>query len=264
MFSIPEGTPIVCRTCGGGMRLEGDTAALCLYCGAKEVLPANEADRYLEFKNRLALARSRTAQVKGMDGALARIFEDKGAFLRVSGVYLAAGCVIMMLSLDQLFMNPALLSERLPRDVRAQVVLGSMTGPLLILGVGSSFGLALLGGRMHFRRKIRPFLLARPISMGGAAFACRVCGAPLAIHDEVSVACRHCSSVNLIPKELEAAGKTALSDHAARAAMTVQQANVKLGSIATRMEWILGIGVAISFAAVYVLPGLVRAIMGWE
>jgi hypothetical protein len=46
--------------------------------------------------------------------------------------------------------------------------------------------------------------------------------------------------------------------------MTVQHANVKLGSIATRMESILGIGVAISFAAVHVLPGLVRAIMGWK
>jgi DNA-directed RNA polymerase subunit RPC12/RpoP len=264
MTSIPEGTPILCRTCGGGMRLEGDTAALCPYCGAKDVLPADEAGRHLEFKNRLALARSLTAQVKGMDAALARIFEDRAAFLRVSGLYLALGGIILMISLGELFTNPALRSERLPRDVRGQLVLGHVTAPLLTLGIGTSFGVALLGGRMHFRRKIRPFLLARPINMGGAAFACRTCGAPLAIRDEVSVNCQHCTSVNLVPKELQTAGKAALNDQAAEAARTVQQTNVRIGSIAKRMEWILAIGFVASFAAIYVLPGLVAAIMGWK
>jgi hypothetical protein len=70
--------------------------------------------------------------------------------------------------------------------------------------------------------------------------------------------------VNLVPKELQTAGKAALNDQAAEAARTVQQTNVRIGSIAKRMEWILAIGFVASFAAIYVLPGLVAAIMGWK
>jgi uncharacterized Zn finger protein (UPF0148 family) len=264
MTGLPEGTPIVCRNCGGAMRLEGDVAVVCPFCGTRDVLPAEQAARYLDIKNRLATARAKNAQIQGMDAAFARIFEDQWAFLRVAGIYLAMAGLVLGVSLITMFSNPAIASDRVTAGVRAQLWLGALTGPALVLGIALSFGVALLEGRRHFRRSIRPLLLARPIQMGGHGFACRVCGGPLATGSDVSVTCRFCDSVNLIPTELHGASGAVLAQHTEDAAKAVRSAHIRVGSIATRMEWIAGGGIALSVAAAYALPTLAGMVMGWN
>src|SRR5690349_14865292 len=103
--NLPEGTPIVCRQCGGAMHLERESLAACRFCGARDELPADEAGRYLEIRSRLAAARAKTAQVQGMEAALARIFEDRRAFLRVSGLYLAVGLLVVGMSVASMMMS---------------------------------------------------------------------------------------------------------------------------------------------------------------
>jgi ribosomal protein L40E len=259
--NLPEGTPIVCRRCGGAMVLEGATSAFCRFCGARDELPADEAGRYLEIRARLSAARARTAQVQGMEAALARIFEDRRAFLRVSGIYLATGVVIFAVSVASMLMTSA-PNAAVPSNIRLELWLGALTSPVLVFGLAASFGLALLGGRIHYRGQVRPLLLARPIDMGAAQFGCRACGAPLATGADISVTCRYCGSMNLIPKELHAAGGEALRRHAAEAARTMNTAHVRVGSIAARMQWILGAGIGLSVALAYTLPTVLGKLFG--
>src|SRR5262245_2049023 len=99
---LPEGTPILCRRCGGAMNLLADASVSCRYCGAHDQLPADQLGRVLEIKNRLAMAESRTAQVKGFDATFAHVFEDPKAFLRVMGVYLVVGVFVLGMSVYQM------------------------------------------------------------------------------------------------------------------------------------------------------------------
>ncbi|HXK19528.1 MAG TPA: hypothetical protein VNG33_17080, partial [Polyangiaceae bacterium] len=158
---LPEGTPIVCRNCGGGMALHADSSIVCQYCGARDQLPADELGRVLEIKNRLAHAEQRTAQVRGFDATFAGIFEKPGSFLRVMGVYLGMGAFVALMSGYQLWATVLPNIDKLGTGVFLQVGLGQLMGPLLMMGFGLSMGAALLTGRRHYRKRVRPLLIAR-------------------------------------------------------------------------------------------------------
>lgn len=251
---MPEGTPIVCKNCGGSMRLQPDSSALCGYCGARDQLPADEAGRYLELKNRLAFARSKALQLQGMDVALAHVFEDKRAFFRVSGVYLATALLILFLSVGSLLSNG--VSDRVPENYRQSMWMHQLFAPGMVLGVALSFGLGLLGGRSHFRRRVRPLLMARPLQAGHAGFGCRVCGAELRPGADASATCPYCNSVNLLPASHHEASISALNQQAHGMQHDARHAHVSMVSIATRMRRIVIAGVAASFLIVYVVPTL--------
>ena len=44
--ALPEGTPILCRNCGGGTDLLPDASIACRYCGARDRLPLPWHQRY--------------------------------------------------------------------------------------------------------------------------------------------------------------------------------------------------------------------------
>jgi hypothetical protein len=78
------------------MTLASDLSVSCRYCGAHDVLPPDDLGRALDIKNRLALAEQRSLQLRGIDAALASVFEDRMAFLRVAGIYFALSALIFI------------------------------------------------------------------------------------------------------------------------------------------------------------------------
>ncbi|HET9930921.1 MAG TPA: hypothetical protein VFQ35_09550, partial [Polyangiaceae bacterium] len=185
-----------------------------------------------------------------------------------SGVYLGTALVISFVTAASLLSSG--ISDKVPENYRHSLWVHQLFAPGMLLGVAFSLGAGLLGGRSHFRRRVRPLLMARPLpptpgwsagypaqpSPAQPSFGCRVCGAELRSTGDATVTCAYCNSMNLFPAsqheaELADASRRAQSmQHAAR------HAHVHMVSIASRMRWIVIAGMALSFVACYALPML--------
>jgi len=259
--SLPEGTPILCRRCGGAMNLLGDSSVSCRYCGAHDQLPADQLGRVLEIKNRLALAESRTAQVKGFDATFAHVFEDPKAFLRVMGVYIVMGLLVLAMSVSAMVSGVLPNIDKYDTGTLLQVLLGQMMGPALMLGFGASFGISLWVGRRHYRKQVRPLLIARPPSHPNAPFACRACGGGLPAARGAEVKCEYCHTLNLVPKELHGAQAAALLREAETARQQLSRAHGALMSISTKMRTALLVSGVLVFALGYGVPLVLMAVL---
>ncbi|HEY4158925.1 MAG TPA: hypothetical protein VGM29_12540 [Polyangiaceae bacterium] len=261
MSGLRDGTPIVCRNCGGGMELAADSSITCRYCGARDLLPPDELGRVLEIKNRLTLAQQRAASLRGVDGALASIFEDRGAFLRVSGLYFAVAALVFGSTLVS-FANTVLPNvDKLPSGALLEMAASSALGPLLVLCIGLSFSVALWRGKGHYRKTVRPLLLARAPQIAGAACRCRACGGELPRAERADVRCVYCDTTNLIPKELHGAQAQALFDQAEAARQKLRALNVATISIARTMRRTLIVCGIITALIAYGVPALIQALV---
>jgi hypothetical protein len=258
--SLPEGTPIVCRNCGGGMDLLVDSSISCRYCGAHDLLPADQLGRVLEIKNRLALAESRSAQVRGFDATFAHVFEDPKAFLRVMGAYLVMGLFVLAMSAAS-FIQFLPSMEKLELDQLGQVLIGQLMGPIITLGIAASLGIALWVGRRHYRKCVRPLLIARPPAYPNAPFACRACGGALPPARGAEVSCQYCHTLNLVPQQLHGAQAAALLQEAEAARQQLQRAHGALLSISSKMRRALVVSGVLVFALGYGLPLVLMSLL---
>lgn len=257
---LPEGTPILCRNCGGAMDLMPDASIACRYCGARDRLPVDQLGRALEIKNRLALAESRAAQVKGFDATFAHAFEDPKAFLRVMGAYLVVGLFVLGVSVSSFVeLLPSL--GKLEPEVLAQVVVGQAMGPMIALGIAGSLGVSLWVGRRHYRKRVRPLLIARPPAHARAPFSCRACGGGLPPARGAEVSCPYCHTLNLVPKELHGVHAAALLQEAEAARQQLQRAHGALMGISAKMRTALIASGIVAFALCYGLPVALMAVL---
>lgn len=257
---LPEGTPILCRNCGGKMDLHVDSSISCRYCGARDVLPTDQLGRVLEIKNRLAQAEQRAAHVRGFDATFASVFEDPRSLVRVSGVYLVFGAFVLAMTGWQFYEHVAPNLDKLSGANQVQIIVGQLMGPLGIVGVGLSLGVALLVGRHHYRRSVRPLLLARLPAAPNQPFACRACGGGLPPARDASVNCVYCSTSNLVPQELHGSHAAALQQEAEAARQQLQRAHGAMVGISARMRSALIVCGVVVFLLAYALP---MALMAW-
>lgn len=259
---LPEGTPILCRNCGGGMTLHADSSIVCRYCGARDVLPADELGRVLDIKNRLAQAEQRAAQVKGFDATFAGVFEKPGSFVRVMGMYVGMGLLVAAMSGYQLFTTILPNADKLGDGVIVEVILGQAMAPLMMLGFGFSLGAALLTGRRHYRRRVRPLLIASRPLQPNAPFACRACGGALPPARGADVHCPYCRTLNLVPQELHGNHAAALFQEAEAAKQQLHRAHGAVMSISGKMRTTLIVCGVATFVLAYGLPMLGMALVG--
>jgi len=262
MSGLPEGTPILCRNCGGGMTLHADSSIVCRYCGARDVLPADELGRVLEIKNRLAMAEQRTAQVKGFDATFASVFEKPGSFVRVMGMYVVIGLLTLVMSAYQFYTMLLPNIDKLNDGIIVEVILGQLMGPMLMIGFGASLGMALLTGRRHYRRRVRPLLMASRPAAHNAPFACRACGGALPPARAADVHCPYCRTMNLVPRELHGNHAAALFQEAESAKQQLHQAHGAIMSISGKMRLTLILCGIATLVLAYGLPMLGMAVFG--
>jgi hypothetical protein len=258
---LPEGTPILCRNCGGGMTLHGDSSIVCNYCHARDVLPVDELGRVLEIKNRLAQAEQRTAQVKGFDATFAGVFEKPGSFVRVMGVYVVMGLLVAAMSAYQLYATFLPNIDKLDDGLIVEVILGQLMAPMMMLGFGFSLGAALLTGRRHYRRHVRPLLIASRPAQPNAPFACRACGGALPPARGADVHCPYCRTLNLVPRELHGSHAAALFQEAEAAKQQLYGAHGAMMSISGKMRMTLILCGIATFVFAYGLPMLGMALV---
>ena len=243
------------------MDIAPDGSLACRYCGRHDQLPPDELGRVLEIKNRLTLAQQRAATLRGVDAALAGIFEDRGAFLRVSGLYFAVAGLVFATTLVSFCTSVLPSVDKLPSAALLQMVVSSALGPLLTLSIGASFSIALWRGKAHYKRSVRPLLIARAPQMPGAACRCRACGGELPRAERADVRCVYCDTTNLVPKELHGAQAQALFEQAEAARHALRALNVATISIARTMRRTLIVCGVLSVLVAFGIPALVQALV---
>lgn len=112
------------------------------------------------------------AQLDGMQAALASMFEDRRAFLRVQSGWLATAVFASVYGAAQ----------------------GTWMGAGFFVGPMLSFAFALAVGRAMYRRSVRPLLLA---DRSAAGVVCRACGGEVAAGRGL-VRCTHCGAHNVV------------------------------------------------------------------
>ena len=191
--------PILCKNCMGPASPDYDGQILCGYCGHSDKLPADELDRALELKRRVAAAKNSVARLAGLESALSHIFESRAAFFRAAGPFLG----LFVLSIGYGVMNGWQYLPAAPAGVRASIFIGTLYGPLMIGGVGIAVWAALWVGRRNYRRRVRSHLFARAPREGGQPARCRACDGALPDRRDAFVRCAFCSTENLVTPELQ-------------------------------------------------------------
>jgi uncharacterized Zn finger protein (UPF0148 family) len=190
---MQDGTPILCKRCGGNAALDATLTLRCPYCGASEQLPQDAEARIFEVRSRLRIAAAQVAQLGGTEAALGSIFEERGAFLRLMSPF----AFILFVSVFYAVVNMRNAFDA-PESVRLQLIASAMMSPMFIGGIAFSFPIALLVGRFMYARSVRPLLRARPPLYPGAPMRCRACGGPMPLARDGKVTCAYCNTVNIL------------------------------------------------------------------
>lgn len=181
-----DGAPVPCLHCGAPMRL-GHSVGLhaapeldCGYCGRKESLPAEAAQRHRHLQLRLLqLQRSRAA----LEAPLSSYRALSHGFVPV----------LVMLALA---MGSQLYSHwRHPQWVLTWT---SFIPVAACVGILTGW----IAMTLTFKGLIQPLLLARPALHPGLPARCRVCGGDLPSLRAAHVACRYCKADNLTSARL--------------------------------------------------------------
>jgi len=202
--------PILCRHCGGPATPAWDGGIACSFCGQRDQLPADELGRALELRRRVAAAAEGVAQMRGMESALAHVFESRGAFARAAGLWLviAAAVAAYALATSWTAIGAA------PPAFRAGLIATALLGPIMVAGVGLAICLALFIGRVNYRRRVRHLLFARAPRQPGLPTRCRACDGDLPDRRDAFVACEYCNTQNLVTPEIQRDRERLLADEA--------------------------------------------------
>jgi hypothetical protein len=195
-----EQIPLLCAGCGGPGNPSAEGVLVCPYCGRREQLPANELDRMLEMRRRLAAAAMQAEQCKGVERALFSIFESGSMFSGFLGVYFAFAGFVLLYSVVSAW---SVLTTTNPDYVPLMMV-HVFSGPSFVLALPLSMSLALALGRRRYRKEIRPIFMARPPVAPGAPARCRVCGGSLPESSDAIRTCKYCQTTSVVTPELKA------------------------------------------------------------
>ncbi|AKJ03224.1 hypothetical protein ATI61_118106 [Archangium gephyra] len=228
--------PALCRTCHGTLELDPGFAARCAYCGREDRLPANQLERALELKDRLAAAARVERQLSGTEELLVRRYEQPRQLTMMGlSIYLFSAWMLAKYFTDIL---PPLIRGAAPS---LGVVVLSILPMASVLSIPLGMWMGFTWGRWRYRRDTRPLLFARPPAEPGQAARCRVCGAPLPPVSEPVARCLHCTSLSLLTGDLhqEALRRTGHRDeglrgHAGRVSVAV---TVRGRALAYELGW---------------------------
>lgn len=257
-WGASEQIPILCGTCGAPVAHRADLSLRCPYCGTEDRLPADELGRALELKRRVALAAKSVVQFDRTQAALAHIFEERRAFLRVQGSWL----VVLGFVLAYTVAGSWSVIASAPPAFRAGLALQAATGPMFVGGIALSFAVALFVGRVGYRRRVRPLLLARPARTAGGPMRCRSCGGDLPDQRGPLIRCSYCSTQSLVTPEVQLASERLLSaeEEAYRSRASGAVAATTRGSVHMTRTLVISVVVvyllqlALAFAASALLP----------
>lgn len=197
-------TPIPCRRCGAPMLEDGSRGHVpyvpatvvvrCDYCGSREELPADAAQRVALLRTRLSEIRWAQQSLEAPALAIAQLAETYPKLIAPGVIFMVVvACLGSAQMLAHAFEVPA------AGALRANLLLSALTGPLQIGFVLASVVGGAIFGLRRYATELRPLLEARPPRQGDA-YRCRCCGGPIhaSSHHGAFLTCSYCSTQNLL------------------------------------------------------------------
>jgi hypothetical protein len=248
--------PVLCARCGGAAVPADDGALACPFCGFSDRLPPDQLGRALELKRRVAAAARSVAQLHGMEGGLAAIFEERRAFVRAAGPWLVLAPLILAYSLAQSWKY----IEAAPARFRPGMIANALIGPMFLAGIVLAIFVAMLVGRRHYRRYVRPLMFARHPAGPGLPARCRACGGDLPTSRGPFRVCQFCSTHNLVTPEIEAHDARALDEEARQQREHAHRMVAGTSRAALHMNRTFVIGIVVAYASMIGLVYLAQAL----
>lgn len=200
----------------GPAALVGPVHVSCPFCGATEALPAEQGQRVMALRARLAQLRFAQAAEEGPALAFARTMQMLRSQI---WVYVGMGALVMGVSASGAItqIRRAIALSNIPTSARAEI-LSSTTFPAISVGVFLGAAAAYVLALAKYKKAIQPTLRARAPLQPGSPARCRSCGASLALGPATAalVPCPHCTASNLLTAEL-ARDRARLLEEEARA-----------------------------------------------
>lgn len=195
------GVPAPCTACGAPMALteasslHSNPELTCRYCGHRESLPADAAERHRHLRLRLLqLTRAREAGEAPLRSfrAMNESWPIAIAFTSAMGLWQAWGSIRIWRA-NGITSVPQAVFSALP----LAVALGMLSG--------------WLGMRHVFAKHLRPLMRARSPQHPGLSARCRHCGGELPALRAPEVTCGFCGAVNLLDAALTTQAAALLS-----------------------------------------------------
>ena len=186
------GTPAPCIGCGAPMllrqveSLHENPELLCQYCGRREPLPLDAAERHRHLRLRLMqLKRAREASEGPLQTfrTMNETWPPAIAIAAGMGAWQSYGWLSTLSS-----RTSALGMQAVYALLPISIAVGMLTG--------------WLGMRRVFARQLRPLLRARPPHQPGLAARCRNCGGDLPAVRAPEVTCNFCGASNFLDSAL--------------------------------------------------------------
>lgn len=189
--------PALCRRCGAsGQLLRGEL--YCRECGTRESLPPEQGALVGELQHRLFSAARTSLQPTGPLRSLSGTFERGPVVGAVAWSLFALGIAVT----TSVVVDSWSQWQAVAGTSRAGLMTSALLLPAFVLAVPVSLVVARQVGRAHYRRIVRPHLLAWPPRAGARLARCRVCTADLPGSSERFVACRYCRSESIVGPDL--------------------------------------------------------------
>jgi DNA-directed RNA polymerase subunit RPC12/RpoP len=238
MRPTPTGRiPLICHQCDQPVEASDGRTLRCPHCGTFDRLPARDLERALELKRRLQRAAGSVTPLAGVELVLARLYEGRRVFmLLLVPLALVAGALSTLLLVE---LGPVVAHS--PRVLRVPFIRQLLGGATWLGGMAMSAGLGLVLGRLHYRRAMRPRVVARPPLTPEAAPRCRACAGELGpTASRRFVRCRYCSTTSLVPRSLAAAPPDERGRRAPWPMVRVISITIAAGWMATAVLMALG------------------------
>jgi hypothetical protein len=214
------------------MQAKGDALLGCAYCGATEPMPPDLESRLALLRKRVDELRSEKLELDRMDRRVAGMADD--VWLRGT-LKAALGPLTLIVAI---VVWTAIMGEN-TRDSIA-TMLGLVIQLVSVVG-GMVLGFVLLA--RHYKKHVRPQILARVPEAPGSPARCRVCGGDLTAGHGI-VECPWCRFTNFVGPELsrqrdallakeideyrrrQSGGRLAIDRHHARVRIAILVGNV--------------------------------------
>lgn len=178
--------------------LHQDPGLCCQYCGRREVLPKDAAERHRHLRLRLLqVARAREAAEAPLQ-----------SFKMMNDAWVPS---LLLMGGMGLYQSYSFFS-----NWETLVKLAPQQGLFGAIPLAAAFGMftGWLGMRRVYGLRLKPLLRARPPQAPGLALRCRNCGGELPPVRAPQVICLHCSASNLLDDSLTANAAALLEQEA--------------------------------------------------
>lgn len=231
-------------------------AVVCSFCGAREELPADGAERVRVLRARLAQIRWAAQGEEAPALAISRLLDTwRRNVLPI--------VVLMGLGITAMSTFSAFVSAGAEGSFSLSRFASALPMPLGTLGAITGLCVGFLYSMHRYAIEVRPSLEADPPLVEGAPIRCRACGGALSSQGGAAfVVCGFCAAHNLVSQDIAVHRRERLDAELSRRQARLAGVRVQTGEAARRYQQRLYLTMGLSVACAWALSAGAAALLG--